>query len=122
MTQLALLATRQQLVQVFGPQTGLHRAWFSNLADTPNLMRARKLVCHNTPNGGKESWYCPVEVMLWLVHSRRKRGRPLSEAAGYQLLKAHFPAAYRQHLRTLTPLATTMRSARSVPGDQVQRL
>lgn len=83
------LATRDQLVAAFGPHTGLHQSWFSNLADAPGLLRARKQEGRSS-SGKKQAWFCPVEVMHWLVHSRRKRGRPLDEDTGWRLLALHF--------------------------------
>ena len=94
-----LLATRAQLAAAFGAVTGLHRCWFSNLADTPVLLRARKWVEYSPSRGVKEFWFCPLEVMQWLVHSRRKRGRPLQEDLGWALLQQHFPLVYRRQLR-----------------------
>jgi hypothetical protein len=40
---VALLATRQELIDAFGKFTGMSKSWFSNLKDTPALMQARKL-------------------------------------------------------------------------------
>lgn len=91
----SLLATRTQLAAAFGATTGLHPCWFSNLADTPVLLRARKWVEYSPGRGVKEFWFCPLEVMHWLVHSKRKRGRPLDEDLGWALLKQYFPRVYR---------------------------
>jgi hypothetical protein len=88
-----------QLAEAFGAATGLHRCWFSNLADTPVLVRARKWVEYSPSRGVKEFWFCPLEVMQWLVHSKRKRGRPLNEELGWTLLKQNFPLVYRRQSR-----------------------
>ncbi|GAB2467372.1 hypothetical protein GCM10027082_18770 [Comamonas humi] len=91
------LATRQRLIDVFGPFTGMDLSWFKNLRDTPRLRAARKV----TGLGGRgqiaEPLFCPFEVMQWLMDDkRRNRGgrRPLGQDKGWALLQRYFPEAY----------------------------
>jgi hypothetical protein len=90
---LSKLATPMQLISAFGTFTGMDASWFDNLRDTPALAQARKV--HG--KGGRTSappWFCPIEVMQWLVSPRRKKGRRMSEEKGWSLLEQHFPSAY----------------------------
>jgi hypothetical protein len=90
----AVLATRDQLAVAFGAFTGLNVAWFKNLKDTPALRAARKVVGRGQRGSTVEPWFCPFEVMLWLVNPKRKKGRRLSEEKGWDLLERHFPKVY----------------------------
>ncbi len=92
-TDFAMLATREQLIEAFGPFTGMDANWFANLRDTPALRDARRI----TGQGGRNAaapYFCPFAVMKWLVDGKRKKGRPLSERKGWELLEKHFPRVY----------------------------
>ena len=93
-TDFAMLATREQLIAAFGTFTGMNADWFRNLKDTPALLAARRI----TGQGGRghlaEPYFCPFAVMQWLVDGKRKKGRPLSERKGWELLERHFPMVY----------------------------
>lgn len=90
----AMLATREQLIAAFGPFTGMNADWFNNIRDKPALRAARRI----TGQGGRghlaEPYFCPFAVMQWLVDSKRKTGRSLSERKGWELLERHFPMVY----------------------------
>lgn len=90
---LSLLATRQLLIDAFGKFTEMNMTWFKNLTDVPKLKAARK----HRGQGGRnrsEPLFCPYEVMQWLADPRRKKGRKLSDATAWRLLKSHFPTVY----------------------------
>lgn len=93
-TDFAMLATREQLIAAFGPFTGMNADWFDNIKDKPALLAARRI----TGQGGRghlaEPFFCPFDVMQWLVSPKRKKGRPLSERKGWELLEKHFPRVY----------------------------
>jgi hypothetical protein len=88
----------EQLIDAFGKFTGMDKSWFKNLKDSPGLLAARKV----KGRGGKNSvracpLFCPFEVMQWLISPKFKKGRPLSERKGWQLLRHHFPSVFEQH-------------------------
>ena len=89
-----LLATKDELISAFGPFTGMNADWFNNIRDKPALRAARRI----TGQGGRghlaEPYFCPFAVMQWLVDSKRKTGRSLSERKGWELLERHFPMVY----------------------------
>lgn len=92
-----LLATREQLIDAFGRFVGMDAKWFDKVGDTPALERARKV----TGQGGRghitEPWFCPFEVMLWLIDPKRRKGGKLGEAKGWELLEKNFPNVYNTH-------------------------
>ncbi len=90
----AVLATREQLIAAFGAFTGMSKEWFKNLDDTPALKAARKVTGRGQRGKTVEPLFCPFEVMLWLVSPKRKKGRSLGEAKGWDLLERNFPKAY----------------------------
>jgi len=92
-TDYRKLATRDELTAVFGKFTGMELSWFKNLKDSPALLAARIII----GIGGRrhiEPLFCPYMVMLWLINPKRKKGKPLSEEKGWELLAKHFPHAY----------------------------
>lgn len=93
----SVLATRAQLIQAFGAFTGMDLTWFDNLKDTPALLNARKVSGRGGRGHLAEPWFCPFEVMQWLVSARRKKGRPLGLEKAWELLERHFPKAYSAH-------------------------
>ena len=93
-----LLAVTADLVDAFGIATGMTKQWFTSykLRDAADLGTARKV----KGRGGRNSMqplYCPFEVMAWLVNSKHRQGRELSEARGWQILETHFPKVYKKH-------------------------
>lgn len=90
----AVLASREQLIAAFGTFTGMTMAWFKNLDDTPALKSARKVTGRGQRGSTVEPLFCPFEVMLWLVSSKRKKGKRLGESKGWDLLERYFPKAY----------------------------
>jgi hypothetical protein len=94
---IRLHASRDQLIEAFGSFTGMNKDWFTNLKDTPALFKARK----SPGQGGRghimEPFFCPFEVMQWLVSPKRKKGRPMSEPKGWEMLERFFPRVYAQY-------------------------
>ena len=93
---IELTATRDQLIDAFGTFTGMDKFWFRNLKDTPALHSARK----RKGVGSKHSTqplFCPYEVMIWLIDSKRKKGRNLSPETGWRRLKQCFPTVHQKH-------------------------
>lgn len=88
------LATRDELIFVFGKFTGMHMKWFDALKDKPALKEARKQMGRGQRGKATEPLFCPYEVMLWLINPKRKAGTPLSKEKGWELLEKHFPSAY----------------------------
>lgn len=88
-----MLATPEKLIDTFGNFTGMCKAWFDNLTDTPRLLAARKV----TGTGGKHHTpplFCPFEVMQWLIDDKRKKGRKVSPEKAWQLLQSSFEKVY----------------------------
>jgi len=88
-----MLATPEQLINAFGSFTGMCKAWFNNLTDTPKLLAARRV----TGTGGKHHTpplFCPFEVMQWLIDGKRKKGRKVSPEKAWQLLQSNFEKVY----------------------------
>jgi hypothetical protein len=94
---LSLLATRDRLVDAFGKFTDMDMSWFNNLNDVPALRRARKVAGTGGHGHTTEPWFCPFEVMQWLLSPRRKKGRAMNVVTGWRMLKGHFPKVYAQH-------------------------
>jgi hypothetical protein len=92
----AALATRQQLIAAFGAFTGMDASWFTNLKDLPKLKAARKVVGHGSKGHTTEPYFCPFEVMQWLVDPKRKKGRAVNDHTAWRLLEQHFPKVYAQ--------------------------
>lgn len=91
-----MVATRQELIDVFGKFTGMDRTWFDNLNTSPKLKAARKYA----GRGGRHSaepLFCPYEVMQWLTDPKRKKGKPLSDTTAWRLLKGSFGKVYNLH-------------------------
>ena len=91
---LAMLVTRQQLIDAYGAFTGLNATWFSNIKDTPALLAARKVAGQGGRGHIAEPLFCPFEVLQWLIDPARRKGRPLGCEKGWQLFERHFPRAY----------------------------
>jgi hypothetical protein len=88
-----MLATPEQLIGAFGNFTGMCKAWFDNLTDTPRLLAARRV----TGTGGKHytpPLFCPFEVMQWLIDEKRKKGRKVSPEKAWHLLQSNFEKVY----------------------------
>jgi hypothetical protein len=95
------LATRAQLIAAFGAFTGMNVEWFKKLKDTPALLKARKVDGVGARGKTREPLFCPVEVMLWLSDTKRKKGRPFhSVGKPWDLLERHFPNAYEKHSKS----------------------
>lgn len=91
-----MVATRKELIDAFGPFTGMDKTWFDNLNTSPKLKAARKY----TGQGGRhnaEPLFCPYEVMQWMADPKRKKGKPLSDTTAWRLLKSHFPKVHNQY-------------------------
>jgi hypothetical protein len=90
----ALVATRQELIDVFGPFTGMDATWFKNVKDTPALLAARKV----TGQGGRghiaEPLFSTYEVLQWLTNKSRRKGCQLNIEKGWELLESNFPSVY----------------------------
>ena len=95
-----LLATRSQLIDAFGRFTGMDNSWFKKLGDTPALLAARKIKGIGRNRNSIEPWFCPKEVMGWLISPKRRKGRPLSLDKGWELLEKYFP-----HVHNMVSLA-----------------
>lgn len=91
-----MLATRQQLIGAFGSFTGMTAAWFVNLRDTPALLAARKIV-GTGGNHPTEPLFCPYEVMVWLVDTKRRKGRKVESDTAWRMLESHFPRVYARY-------------------------
>lgn len=93
----SMLATREQLIKAFGRFTGMDASWFKNLRDTPALLAARKV----TGQGGRghitEPWFCPFEVMQWLVDRKRRKGSLLGAEKAWGLLEKNFLKVHTAH-------------------------
>jgi hypothetical protein len=92
-----VLASRTQLISVFGIFTGMDKKWFKNLNDTPKLKAACKVNGQSKKGQTTEPCFCPIEVMRWLIDPKRKKGKPLSVAKGWQLLQQNFEKVYNQN-------------------------
>lgn len=90
----SILCTRQQLVDAFGPFTGLDISWFNNLKDSPKLKDARKHVGQGGKGHTVEPMFCPYLVMQWLVDPKRRKGKPMNTDTGWRMLETHFRKAY----------------------------
>lgn len=90
----AMLASREQLIEAFGRFTGMDKSWFNHLRDLPKLATARKVMGHGGRGHIAEPWFCPYEVLCWLIDSKRKKGRKLSADKGWELLERYFPKVY----------------------------
>jgi hypothetical protein len=93
----SMLATREQIIQAFGSFTGMDMSWFSNLKDAPALRKARKVQGQGGRGMPLKPYFCPCEVMQWLISPKRKKGRGLSTEKGWSLLQRHFPKVYEKH-------------------------
>lgn len=90
----SMLATRDKLIAAFGSFTDMKSGWFDNLKDTPALLNARRVRGRGGRGHIEEPWFCPFEVMRWLIDPKRRKGRPLSESKGWELLESHFHKVY----------------------------
>lgn len=91
----SILASRQELIVVFGIFTGMTMEWFKNLSDRPKL----KAACRIAGTAGKRSaepYFCPYEVMRWLITKPRKGDsrKVLTSDTGFRLLQKNFPKVY----------------------------
>lgn len=93
---LSMLADPDELIEAFGRNTGMSKAWFGNLKDKPGLERARR-VDGMKGRGGHKPLFCPLAVMHWLTNEKRKVGRPISVEKGWSLLESYFPRVYDAH-------------------------
>jgi hypothetical protein len=92
-----LLATPAELIDAFGRFTGMDKAWFNNVKDTPKL----KAALHTAGQGGRngrEPLYCVLPVMQWLADPKRRKGRPMGEASGWRVLEHKFPKVHEEYL------------------------
>jgi hypothetical protein len=89
-----MLATRAQLITAFGAFTGMDATWFENLTDTPKLMNARKVIGKGGRGHIAEPFFCPYEVMVWLIDPKRRKGTPIQPNTAWRMLETHFPTVY----------------------------
>jgi hypothetical protein len=97
LTPWHLLATPTDLIDAFGKFTGMDKAWFNNVKDTPGL----KAALHTAGQGGRngrEPLYYVMPVMQWLADPKRRKGRPMGEAAGWRVLGHKFPKVHEEYL------------------------
>lgn len=92
----SVLAIRSQLVDAFGAFTGMDKTWFKNLNDLPGLKNARRATGTGGRGRSSEPMFCPYEVMQWLLNPKRKKGRPLSQDKGWEILEKNFKKVYYQ--------------------------
>jgi len=92
----SMLATREQLIDAFGKFTGMDLSWFRALSDLPKLLAARKVSGQGGRGHIAEPYFCPYEVMLWLVDPKRKKGRKLSVDKAWSILEEKFSLVYSQ--------------------------
>lgn len=90
----AMLASREQLIGAFGNFTGMDATWFRNLKDAPALRAARKVTGQGRRGHTEVPWFCPFEVMQWLVSPNRRKGRKLGAEKAWELLERNFPRVY----------------------------
>ncbi len=90
------LATREKLIAAFGSFTGMTKAWFDNVKDTPGLKAARRYAGTGGKNGAPPL-FDPYVVMQWLLSPKRKKGTPISERTAWRMLKTHFQKSYKAH-------------------------
>jgi hypothetical protein len=58
-------------------------------------LKARKSAGQGGRGHIMEPFFCPFEVMQWLISgNRKKNARPLSEEKGWELLERYFPNVY----------------------------
>ena len=95
-SDLAMLATPDELIEAFGRFTGMSKAWFSNITDKPGLEQARRIKGVKG-KGGHKPLFCPLAVMQWLTDEKRKVGRSISEEKGWKLLESYFPRVHAAH-------------------------
>ncbi len=93
----SMLATRDKLIAAFGVFTDMDDSWFDNLKDTPKLRAARKVPGQGGRGHISEPWFCPYEVMKWLIDPKRRKGRPMGVETGWRMLKKHFPKVHEAH-------------------------
>lgn len=94
---LSMIATRERLIQVFGPFTGMDMKWFRRLTDVPYLEAARRGKGQGGHGTTVEPLFCPYAVMQWLIDPKRRKGRQLSVTKGWTLLEDYFPRVYAQY-------------------------
>ena len=93
----SMLAQPAKLIAAFGPFTDMKQEWFVKLNDIPGLKAARQ----DPGRGGRNiqlPWFCPFEVLKWLLNPRRKKGRKLQVETGWRVLKNHFPKVHTAHV------------------------
>jgi len=92
----SMLADPDELIEAFGKNTGMNKAWFNNLSDKPTLKKARRIIGAKGRRGNKP-FFCPLAVMQWLTDEKRKVGRPISQDKAWALLATYFPRVYMAH-------------------------
>ena len=92
----SMLATREQLIEAYGKFTGMDLSWFRALKDLPKLLAARKVSGQGGRGHIAEPYFCPYQVMLWLIEPGRKKGRKLGADKGWSIFEDKFPGVYSQ--------------------------
>jgi hypothetical protein len=90
------LATPEQLIDAFGHFTGMKKAWFNKLADTPALKRARRKP-GKSGRGGYPALFDTYAVMCWLIDGQRRKGHKLTAEKAWELLERHFPNVHARN-------------------------
>ena len=93
----SMLATRTELIAAFGAFTGMDGSWFKKLKDTPSLLAARKVTGQGGRGHIQEPFFCPFEVLEWLISSKRKKGKNINVGTGWRMLEKNFPMVYKAH-------------------------
>lgn len=91
-----MLATADELCRAFGVFTGMETEWFNNLKDKPELKKARFRPGEGGRSGRGPLFYV-YPVLQWLISSKRRAGKPMSETTGWRMLKTHFPRVYEAY-------------------------
>jgi hypothetical protein len=94
------LASPQELVDAFGPFTGMTLDWFASeaLRDAPELKRARvQKGSGGTGHRAKGPLFCPFKVLCYLTNPKRRKGRNVASHNAWRMFKAHFAASYEIH-------------------------
>lgn len=94
----SMLATPAQLIAAFGTFTDMDETWFRSLRDVPALLAARKVKGKGQRGHSVPPLFCPMEVMLWLVDPKRKKGRHFQSAEKpWERLESYFPEVYARY-------------------------
>jgi len=88
----------EDLIAAFGQATGMNLKWFKNLADRPDLQKARKQMERPQRGHTRPPLFCPYLVMKFLAKPNHRVGRTLAAGHGWWLLEQYFPRVYEAYL------------------------